>query len=261
MTTEPIPLDATIRGEGIQLGRVRSKELGELMGAIEDMVAFIVLRDEPDLRSETIIIGLMGLKSEGVSLLFQPNLVKLTTPAIIEMIRAFATHKFETLPNGAIKAAASIVAFVKKYLCEITLTFLDEADQEYTAIITPATEVQAKSPLVGQTTLYGEIKRVGGLTPRVALKTVSGRIVYCDVSEPLAKKIGFRLYTYVAVQGQATWDAESWQLESFRIHSMLEYEERPLPMAAEELQAAVGEAFDSVTNVSQLITDIRQGVV
>lgn len=74
--------------------------------------------------------------------------------------------------------------------------------------------------LTGETTLYGEVKRVGGFKPRVVLKTIQGDTIYCDASKALAQELGRRLYTEVGVRGQAKWNMQTLRIDAFIIESV-----------------------------------------
>jgi hypothetical protein len=54
--------DATVQilltGAGMLPGKIRSKEIAEIIESVEDMIASMVVHDHPDMRKESIIIGL-----------------------------------------------------------------------------------------------------------------------------------------------------------------------------------------------------------
>lgn len=253
-------LEIRFTGSGMKPGSIRSKELAEIIEAFEDMIVSVVLNDNPELQKESVIIGLINIKDESIGLQFDPNLEELTIPAMSQITQSFATHNFSHLPSATAKPAQKIVSFVKKYQCEAELR-IHNGQSELKAVITPSTEIPITLPLTGETTLYGEIKRVGGVEPKVTLKTIDGQTVYCEVSQELAKELGHRLYTQVALYGEAQWSADTLQLEGFRIKSELDYKETPIAEAFAELRDVLGDSFDDIEDVQEFVTDLRRGVI
>lgn len=252
-------LEIRFTGSGMKPGNIRSKELAEIIEAFEDMIVSVVLRDNPALGREAVIIGLVNIKDESIGLQFLPNLTDLTIPATLRITESIAAHNFNQLPSTTIKSVQIIASFVKKYQCEAELrTYNGQA--EVRAIITPSMEIPSIVSLIGETTLYGEIKRVGGIDPRVTLRTIDGQTIYCDVSEELAKELGHRLYTQVALQGEAQWSPDTLQLEGFRIEKLLDYEEAPITEAFAELAKIVGDTFDDIDDVETFVVETRRGL-
>lgn len=125
------------------------------------------------------------------------------------------------------------------------------------ATITPETTLARRAKLSGETTIYGQVIRVGGREPRVMVELLSGQTVFCDTNEDIAKKLGSRLYTTVGLFGVAQWDGESLKLEQFTIKDVTTYEELPLEDVMNQLAKAVGVYYGDVTDVEKYISDIR----
>ena len=77
--------------------------------------------------------------------------------------------------------------------------------------------------LAGNTSLLGQVMRVGAVEPRVRLKLASGKILSCETSETIAKQLGGRLYEIVSCKGEATWDRKDDSLIKFKIKAVNAY--------------------------------------
>ncbi|MDX1521752.1 MAG: hypothetical protein R3264_09005 [Anaerolineae bacterium] len=246
-------------GSGMKPGGIRSKEIAEIIEAYEDMIVSVVTHENPELHKDIIVVGLTNITDESIGLQFLPNVPDLTFPAARKVSNAFDTLDFNILPSSAVKSAAKIISFVKKHECEAEIIEIEDNEYKKLAIITPSTAIPTTPVLTGETTIYGEITRVGGIDPRVQLKTVDGQTIYCDVSRELARELGHKLYSPIALSGKAIWDTDSLVLEEFQIKEVLDYEQVSLSDAFVELREAAGNSFEHVDNVSEFATQLRRG--
>jgi hypothetical protein len=131
------------------------------------------------------------------------------------------------------------------------------------AEMTPAIDLFAytASLLEGETELFGKVERVGGATPRVALRVAEKLAVYCDVSMEIAKELGHHLYSWVGVAGKARWNPFDGSIETFRVERLLPYEEVPITQAVVRLAEAVGKYWGEVRDVVHEITTLREDEV
>ncbi len=67
-----------------------------------------------------------------------------------------------------------------------------------------------------------------------------------QASRELVKELGDRVYETVALEGEAVWDPETWELVDFRATRVLPYKPNDLLAAFRELAAATGGAWDGV---------------
>lgn len=252
-------LGVRLTGGSIKPGSIRSKEIAELIEAYEDMIVSVVIHENPELQKETIVVGLTGITDESIGFLFTPNVQNLTIPAARKVYNTFATLNFNILPPSAIKSANKIISFVKKHNCEAELTEIKENQRKVLAVITPSITIPSIPALTGETTLYGEITRVGGIEPKVQFKTVDGQTIYCEVSHELAKKLGRDLYSQVALRGVARWNTYTLELEDFTIEELLDYQETSLTEAFSQLHQAAGDSFEQIDDVPQFVTRLRRG--
>ncbi|NJL54772.1 hypothetical protein HC928_05930 [bacterium] len=69
-----VTVEILLTGEGMSPGKIRSKEIAEVIESVEDMIASMVIRDHPELKKETIVIGLKNIRQGSIGLEFSPNL-------------------------------------------------------------------------------------------------------------------------------------------------------------------------------------------
>jgi hypothetical protein len=201
-----VAIGILLTGEGMSPGKIRSKEIAEVIESIEDMIAAVVVRDHSDLKKDTIIIGLKNIQQGSIGLEFAPNLAELTLPATRRITTSIAENNFGVLPSDAISSLRRLSAFIRKHQCNAEF-FTQNGSLEALAILTPETQIPDVYPLSGETSIYGEITRVGGTEPKIQFKTLSGQIIYCSTNKAIAKKAGAKLYTKVELHGLAEWNS------------------------------------------------------
>ncbi len=139
---------------------LRAKELADILENIEAAVASAVIVRDPTIKREQIAVALVGVTDQSVGLTFAPNLQALTFPALEQITKAISTNQLGSLPGTVIRPLRAILQFVRTRGCTAELRFT-QAGHETTAIITPAMRIEAVKPLRGETTLYGDVVRVG----------------------------------------------------------------------------------------------------
>ncbi|NET33494.1 MAG: hypothetical protein F6K19_15970 [Cyanothece sp. SIO1E1] len=252
-------VEILLTGEGMSPGKIRSKEIAEVIESVEDMIASMVVRDNPGLKKETIVIGLKGIRQGSIGLEFSQNLAELTLPATHRITRSIAENDFGILPSSTINSLRKLSAFTRRHQCNAEF-FTQNGRLEALAVLTPETQIPDIYPLSGETSMYGEITRVGGAEPKIQFKNLDGQIIYCNTSKTIAKKAGTRLYTKVELHGIAEWNSETFEIESFRVIDIFDYEETSQSEAFEELANLIGDSFDNIDDVDRFVSEIRYGL-
>jgi hypothetical protein len=247
-----------LTGEGMSPGAIRSKEIGEIIISVEEMIASMVIHDHPDVKKEDVVIGLKNVRPGSIGLEFSPNLTALTLPATRRITTAIAKNDFGALPSGALDSLRQLSAFARRHQCDAEF-FTQNGKVESLAILTPTTQIPETYPLSGETTLYGEITRVGGAEPKIQFKTLDGQTIYCSTSKSMAKKAGAKLYTTVELCGRAEWNCETFKIENFHIIDISDYQTTSPSAAFKELADLVGNSFDGIDDVNQFVSEIRYG--
>lgn len=237
---------------------LRAKELAEIIENFEAAIVATVVDHDPTIKREQIAVSLVAVQDQSVSLVFAPNLPDLTYKAAFRIVEAFATQRFSDLPQQALAPLRSLVRFVRNRGCVAELS-IARGHRSATIDITPTTRIETAIPIEGETVLFGEIIRVGGVEPRVELKPVNGKALFCSTTEEIAIQLASHLYQQVSVLGCAVWDYETWEIKEFQITQILPYVQRPLSQAFRLLKESAQGAFDSVEDVDQYIHHIRYG--
>lgn len=252
-------VEILLTGEGMSPGKIRSKEIAEVIESVEDMVASMVVRDHPELKKETIVIGLKNIREGSIGLEFSPNLLELTLPATRRITKSIQENDFGILPSNTINSLRKLSAFTRRYQCNAE--FLEQNGRvESLAVLTPETKIPDIYPLSGETTIYGEITRVGGAEPKIQFKTFDEQVIYCSTSRAIAKKAGTKLYSKVGLYGLAEWNSETFEIENFHAIDISDYEEVPLSEAFDELADLIGNSFDDIKDVDRYVSEIRYGL-
>lgn len=244
-------------GSDIYPGNVRSREIAEMITSAEDMIASIIVREHPELKKDNIIIGLTHIQKGSLRLQFAPQLPELVFPAYTKITQSIIESDYVHLPFSSIDSLKKIVAFTRRHSCSAELR-INGIDEQLLAMITPETEIASLHLLRGETTIYGQVVRVGGKTkPRAMVETINGQMIFCDVEYELAKKLGQRLYTSVGLSGIAQWHPVNLALEMFSIKEITEYQEIPFSKAIFHLSEMIGEYYGDVEDVEGYVLSIR----
>lgn len=141
------------------------------------------------------------------------------------------------------------------------IEFYDDHSSEPLSIVSPyEVDAHMPPPIMGTTTLYGVVVRVGGQEPRLMLRLEGGVTRYLTVSEPMAVELGRRLYNEVGLTGMAHWNPLTWELLDFRPDKLLDYDPKPYTDAFEELaKASEKSAWIEIDDVTGYIADLRGG--
>lgn len=250
--------DLTIRftGNHIQPGHVRSRELGDVIAAFEEAIAAVVVRAHPELKTEQIIVGLATIHDGSIGLAFAAPLGDPVYRAAHQLIGAVQAHDWAGLPWDALKPLREVLKFVTRHQCVADLAVHHDG-LVAAAAITTATEIPRAATLRGTTTLYAEVKRAGGMEPRVMLQTLSGRTLFCDTSEEIAKALGARLYEHVGVVGYAEWDYQTLEVIGFEITEVLSYRRTSPVEAFQSLRQEFGHYFDAIEDPEAWVHELR----
>lgn len=191
-------------GGGILPENVRAGEMAEILNSIEDMVSAMVAKDHPTLTKEDLVVGLVNIKRGSVHLQFSSKIPEVALPAFVQVSKTIKTKKFDALPKTALKSLQTFSSFVHKKNCDAEF-ITRNGKTKVLATFTPDIQILSAGSLSGETTIYGQVIRVGGREPKAMIETVDGLTVYCDMeSEDLARELGERLYTWVSLKGRAT---------------------------------------------------------
>ena len=251
-------IEVSFTGEGIRPDNVKASDVADILKAIETMVEAHVLRDHPKIEKETVVVGLVSIKSSSLDLQFSSTIPTLAIAAFQDTGQAIRDKDFSRLPSGSFGALDLVVSFTRKRQCVADFIILD-GKKDVIATITPDTTVERKPLLTGETTIYGQVVRVGGRTPRVMIEMVDGSTIFCDANIDIARTLGGRLYQVVGLAGIAEWDSKTLAMDTFTIKAILPYEATSFKEAMAELAEMTKSYYADITDVPKYIASIRGG--
>ena len=251
-------IEIRLTGNDILPENVRAGDIADILNSVEDMIESVVVKQQPQITKEDVVIGLVNIMPGSVRLQFTSQVPEQVFPAFEEIADAVARKRFEYLPSTSLKSLQAIASFTRKRNC-LAEFITHDGTEKVLAQIAPDSEITRVPPLTGETVLYGQIIRVGGRTPKAMLETVDGQTVYCDVSRDIAQKLGEKLYLSVGLYGVAQWDPQTLSLEEFRIQEVTTYQGKPVVEAMGELSMLTASYYSDVADVDKYVSDIRSG--
>ncbi|XGV99752.1 MAG: hypothetical protein ACAF41_12545 [Leptolyngbya sp. BL-A-14] len=255
-------IEIRFTGNDISPGYIRSKEIAEIIEAVEEMIASQVISGNPEFRRDAVVVGLSEIRNESLGFQFLlPSLAELTLPAFLEITDSIATGRFNALSKDTIKPLKKVFSFARRHDCNAEI-YERNGDRKLLATITPDTELPEVTAISGETTLYGEITRVGGAdarNPKIQFKAIDGELIYCNTTKHLAEIAGAKLYQQVGLIGTAKWNAETFEVEEFFVAEISDYEHPSSSAAFRVLSEQFSSAFDSFQDVNRFVKAVRRG--
>ncbi len=255
-----------VRITDIDIGpeKIRSRDVGPLIVAIEEMLAVLISRENPELgiESSQVVIGLADVKRGSYVLDFKTQFPQEAQRAYRIVANAVNENDYAYLPPKAIKGLESVRDFARRY--NGVAEFWDrnghgDSYRKLTSIST-TTKIDAQITfLKSRTTLYGKVFRVGGEDkPTARIRILSGQVINCTLrNEKIAQELGSRLYKRVGLQGIALYDPTNMVLEHFNVENILDYDAKSLTESFSSLYEVVGEYLDPVENLDEIFAGIR----
>jgi hypothetical protein len=250
-------IELRFTGEITTVG-LRSKDIGEVITALEDAVAAIASDKNPGLRRDSIPLSLVKVEEGSIVLTFDTNVRDLVFPATFLLSDMIQGSRWSDLPLRALQNVRELIRFVRRHKCLAQLQ-VRQAGRTSTVVLSPDVQIPDSVTLFGETELYGEVKRVGGVEPKVELKTLQGETLYCETTEEIAKELGNHLYEQVKVYGAAQWNSETLEIIEFEIHRVVQYQPTSPAQAFREIRRDFGHLFDDIEDPNAWVNKIRYG--
>jgi hypothetical protein len=244
-------------GPGIQPDKIRVGTIARLLENFETAIASIVAETRSQISKEDIVLGLVEVKSGSLGLHIATQLPELVIPAFQRLSQTIHQNVFSGLPYEAIDALREITNVARERDCFIEFLSIN-GSEKILATISPETSIPKPQPIVGETTLYGKVMRIGGVDPHLMLKTIEGDTLFCNLSEDLAIELAHSLYSTVGLVGIAQWDAETLKMTNFEVQEAFKYVERSASEAMSELSSLVGEYFAEIEDVDNYVGRLRE---
>lgn len=249
-------LEIHFTGPDITPESIRIGEIAVILDAIENVLLTVVAEEHKGLTKENLTIGLHNITSGSLGLQFTTRLPEIVTPAFEEVAKSIYMGTGANLPVESLNHFEKILSFLKRR--QALADFIVVNGKSTTlATLTPDFEMPSPAYLTGQTTIFGQIVRVGGVEPKVEVKTLSEKTLYCPFQIELASQLGARLYQLVGLNGDARWNAQNFEIEEFRVTGISDYQNSSLVDAFQSLSASAGKYYDDVDDVISYIAELR----
>jgi hypothetical protein len=249
-------LELHFSGQDISPDSIRIGEIATILDAFENVLLSIIAQDHPTLTKDALTIGLHRVNEGSLGLQFTSRLPEVVTPAFHQAAQSIHLGAGDHLPPNAISDFEKILSFVKRHQAQADFIVIN-GRAETLATLTPDYELPKPAFLIGQTTVYGEIVRVGGVEPKVEVKLISGATIYCPFDISLASLLGSLLYKLVGLEGEARWDPRTHEIDDFRVIGVSPFRDGSVVEAFQSLSNIAGKYYDDVDNVTEYIAELR----
>jgi hypothetical protein len=250
-------LEIHFSGENISPENIRIGEIAVILEAVENVLLSVVSKKHAGLSKEHLTIGLHSINSGSLGLQFTSKFPEVVNPAFEQVAISIKSRKPESIPFESHGHFEKIISFVKKHQAQADFIVVNGKSKTL-ATLTPEFELPKPGYITGQTTIYGKIVRVGGVDPKVEVKTISEQTLYCPFEVELASQLGARLYQLVGLNGEARWNTHSLEIIDFRVTEISDYQETSIVDAFQSLSEVTGDYYADIDDVNAYITELRR---
>lgn len=227
---------------------------------ISDLVHSIVLSEKPDAEDE-LLLSLVDLpaRSTGIKLLVHHL-------AVFSALNLIALCAAETSTNRLSDESRNLFLALhdsaRKYGHDIEFPEHKKGIRKK-AILRYTQEYpleKSSASIRGATTIYGELLRVGGVTPKAMIR-IPGSNYPLNInigSKELAKSLAPRIYEQVGLSGEAVWESENMQIVDFTASSLVEFKEAGVADVFRRLRDVAEDDFKNIDAVG-FIESLREG--
>jgi len=243
-------------GENISPENIRIGEIAVILDAIENVLLSVVSKKHEGLTKDILTIGLHNVNAGSLGLQFTSKLPEVVTPAFEQVAVSVRNRTIDAIPFESLNHFEKILSFVKRHHAQADFIVVNGISRNL-ATLTSDFELPKPVHITGQTTIYGEIVRVGGVEPKVEIKTISGQTLYCPFEIELASQLGSLLYQLVGLDGNARWNTQNFEIEDFRVTGISIYRDIPMIEAFQSLSEIVDKYYSDIEDVVAYVAELR----
>ena len=225
---------------------VSAGDLADFIEHVEKALVAYAKTEALELQND-VAVSLVGVGEGSNELTFAAQVEVM--PGVIAMAEAINHRDFSKLPYETYQNLYDMVELGRKHDWGLELYSVGQA----AAVIEPGEEIPPPSSPVmisGSTNILARCLRVGGVTPKAEIRVLKdNKIIHVVISEDMAKELAKRLYDIVLLEGQATWDTETWEIKDFKVSGVQPYRKMPVSGAFSELREATNGRWDGVDAV------------
>lgn len=223
---------------------VSASDLADFIEHVERLLISYAKSEGLELSSDAAV-SLVGVGEGSNALTFAAQVEVM--PGYVAVAHAINENDYSNLPDETYKNLYEMVELSRKKNRGLELL---DASQSISASIQPGKSIDPPlSPIKigGSTTIVGRCLRVGGVEPKAEIRvTKDQKLLHVAISENIARELAKRLYEEVILDGQATWNAETWEIEDFKVAGVQAYIKRPPSEAFKKLSETTEGRWDGV---------------
>ena len=250
-------VEVVISGAEVSPERVALLDLVDVLARIDKLISSYTVAAKGELPAGSVL-SLIDIESGSENLVF--SVAESLLPAWVEISRAVEEKSLAGLPNETHKELWSLSQSLERRGWGLEIR-KDTKLGISRALIGVATDLAPPDEPVlirGTTSLHGRCLRVGGATrhkAEIRLAT-NNKILNAELSEDTAKELATRLYEEVVLEGQATWNAKTWEIVDFLVSAVTHYRAREPTNAFDELAKAAEGRWEGV-DATEFIDGLR----
>jgi hypothetical protein len=238
--------------------KLNLSDLVELLKSFEDLVTDVVVMDNPMLRPEEIVIGLVKVGSGSTVLDLQPQLALPSVAAFNKVTFSLEHNDYTGMPSKARRALVTMSRFARTRQCDITLAQLDAGKPIHVSKLSRDLVIPAAKTVQGETVIYGEVRSIGGKEPNVHIRSTQyERELVCDLIKPLARELAKHLYQQVGLRGVATWELPDMSLVRFAVEEIIPQTQIPLAQTLKSLPQGIIDYYNHIDDPVAYVRVLR----
>lgn len=254
MTQATILQDFSFRlhGNNVSPETFKAREIGSIIIQLEQAFKYY-LEAKEGAQSKDFYLSLVAIedKSCGLGFISHEKIASFKA-AFVAITLSISTGDYSDIPTKTIQAFQEIQKTVKSNKCIGDFDYQGETF----ASIKPDTKIAIPETgwIRGETIIYGEVTRIGGKDPTATIALDTGGGITCNVSRALAKQLGARLYSTVALKGFASWSATDYTLLDFTIEKVMPYAPAATnKQAFATLSKTLAPYWDSIEDIDEFL--------
>lgn len=237
--------------------------------AVGDLAAYVshweaavraMAADEGLAETDVPLLSLVGVREGSAE--YQLESPPTLAPGIDRLRRALRAEDWLGIPPAALTALHEANKVQRR--AGWTIDFVDRGDHPGAPPRFSLPELIPVPPppemVRGTTSLIGTCVRVGGAEPKIDIRPLDpgSNIQHLKCTRDLAQQAAGLLYEVVVLEGEATWNSDTWCIESFKVKRIVPYRPEELPEAFTELADASGGSWDEV-DAAEYVASARRG--
>jgi hypothetical protein len=199
-----------------------AKELGLLIIAFHDGVKDLIDTHYPTIDSDDVRISLVEIENKSQSLKFAISERPEVHAAFVELGESIASATYTDLPQKTFNTVKQIHGVTKRKNCSVEL--VEKGEQRFLVnpggILIEQKKVLIKSNMV----LYGDLTQLRGNPAKAWVHLYDGSKISFTVNDAQLRILrDNKLNEPIGISGQATWNALSKKVVSFKLAEIIPY--------------------------------------